>query len=83
MANKIEEEYIYGKNDLFALIIILKQMLSEEDFKNMVLELSNATNALNYNINTIKIEKVLNRMGFPLNWKDIMNIERSYDDRKN
>ena len=81
--NKIEEEYIYGKNDLFALIIILKQMLSEEDFKNMVLELSNATNALNYNINTIKIEKVLNRMGFPLNWKDIMNIERSYDDRKN
>ena len=81
--NKIEEEYIYGKNDLFALIIILKQMLSEEDFKNMVLELSNVTNALNYNINTIKIEKVLNRMGFPLNWKDIMNIERSYDDRKN
>ena len=36
------------------------------------------TNALNYNINTIKIEKVLNRMGFPLNWKDIVNIERSF-----
>ena len=79
--NKIDEEYIYGKNDLFALVIILKQMLSKEDFKNMILELENATDALNYNVSTIKIEKVLNRMGFPLNWKDIVNIERSNNDK--
>ena len=79
--NKIDEEYIYGKNDLFALIIILKQMLSKDDFKNMITELENATDNLNYNLTTIKIEKVLNRMGFPLNWKDIVNIERSNNDK--
>ncbi len=72
-------EYIYGKNDLFALIIILKQLLTKEDFKNLIFELENATETLNYNILSIKLEKVLKRMGFPTNWKDIVNIERSID----
>ena len=35
--------------------------------------------AQNYNITTIKLESVLERMGFPKNWKDITNIERSVD----
>ena len=29
---KINGEYIYGKNDLFSLIIILKRVLKKEDF---------------------------------------------------
>lgn len=76
---KVDNEYIYGKNDLFALIIIMKQMLQKEDFKNMVLEIDNVIQTLNYNITTIKLESVLERMGFPKNWKDITNIERSVD----
>ncbi len=74
---KEEDEYIYGKNDLFALIIILKQMLTIEDFKNMTIEMDNVIETLNYNLKTISIETVLNRMGFPLNWKDLSKIERS------
>lgn len=76
---KEDDEYIYGKNDLFALIIIMKQMLQYEDFKNMTMELENVIATLNYNLNTISIEDVLNRMGFPLNWKDLAKIERSKD----
>ena len=76
---KENDEYIYGKNDLFALIIIMKQLLQKEEFKNMTIELDNVVETLNYNLNTIKIEDVLERMGFPKNWKDLANIERSKD----
>ena len=72
-------EFICGKNDLFALVIILKQLLSKEDFKNFILELEDTLNALNYNLYTIKIDKVYKRIGFPDNWKDLMNIERRLD----
>ena len=76
---QVDNEYVQGKNDLFALIIIMKQMLQAEDFKNMSLELENVVQTLDYNLHTIKLEKVLNRMGFPLNWQDLAKIERSID----
>jgi len=72
-------EYIYGKSDVFALLIIMRQLLISEDFKNMTMELENVVQTLNYNLTTIKIEKVLNRMGFPQNWTDLAGIERSVD----
>ena len=72
---KDEEGYIYGKCDLFALIIIMKQMLVTEDFKNMIYELENVVETLNYNLTIIKIDKILNQMGFPLNWKVLSKIE--------
>lgn len=79
---KEDDEYTQGKNDLFALIIIMKQMLRTEDFKNMTIELDNIIETLNYNLHTIDIHDVLNRMGFPVNWKDIANIERSLIDNE-
>ena len=76
---KIEDEYAKGKYDLFALVIIMKQLLEKESFKNMSYEIDNVIETLNYNLNTIKIDDVLDRMGFPLNWKDLSKIERSTD----
>ena len=76
---KENNEYTQGKNDLFALLIIMKQLLQTEDFKNMTMELENIVQTLNYNLHTITIDKVLNRMGFPKNWKDLSKIERSWD----
>jgi len=76
---KVEEDYSKGKCDLFALIIIMKQLLENEAFKNMSYEIDNVIETLNYNLHTIKIDEVLNRMGFPLNWKDLSKIERSID----
>lgn len=77
---KEKGEYIYGKSDLFALLIIMRQMLTTEDFKNMTNELENIVATLDYNLTSIKIEKVLNRMGFPKNWKDLAGIERSVEE---
>ena len=71
--------YKNGKNDLFALIIIMKEMLQFEEFKSMILEIENCISTLDYNLNTISIKDVLNRMGFPNNWKDIATIERKKD----
>ena len=76
---KEEGDYIYGKRDLFALVIIMKQLLQAEDFKNMTIELDNIIQTLNYNLHSISIDKVFKRMGFPLNWMDLAKIERSSD----
>jgi len=71
---QVDGEYKYGKNDLFALLIIMKQLLTHTEVKNMVLEIEHALDNLNYNLHSIPLSKVLNRMGFPDNWKDIANI---------
>ena len=76
---KEDDEYICGKNDLFALIIILKQMLDKEEFKNMTMELNNVIETLDFNLHTITINDILNRMGFPINWMSLANMERSKD----
>ena len=68
--------YVKGKNDIFALSIILRQMLSTDDMKKMISEVDTALKNLEFNLNSITIEKVLDRMGFPYNWKEIANIEK-------
>jgi abortive infection bacteriophage resistance protein len=73
---KEDGEYVKGKNDLFALLIILRQILSNEDVKNLILELDRVIENLKINLHSISIEKVLERMGFPNNWKEIANIEK-------
>lgn len=76
---KIDGEYIYGKNDSFSLLIIMKQLLEKEKFNSLVIEVENAIQTLAYNLKTIDIKVVLKRMGFPVNWKELKNIERSRD----
>ena len=73
---KVDNEYVQRKNDLFALLIILRQLLRNEDVKNLILEIDRALENLKLNLHTIPIEKVLDRMGFPYNWKEIANIEK-------
>ena len=71
----IDSEYIYGKNDIFALIIILKQMLSNDEFRLLIYEIEYELNILEGKLNSISIEKVMDRMGIPTNYKEILNIE--------
>jgi len=72
---KIDGEYIYGKQDLFALIIILKELLTEDDFKMMMNEINYEIDWLTSKIKCINIRKILNRMGFPENYRQISYIE--------
>ncbi len=69
-----EDEYIYGKNDLFSLVIILKQMLTKEDFKKLIREIKNEVIDLDEVVDVVPLEKILERIGFPFNWKDIANL---------
>ncbi len=72
----MNNEFIYGKNDLFALIIIMKSMLKESEVRNLMLELKSVIENLEYNLRTIPINKILDRMGFPENFMDIIDIEK-------
>lgn len=69
------DEYVYGKNDVFALIIIMKEMLKPDEFKNLVLEIKHNVSNLEMNLSSISINKVLDRMGFPVNWEELINIK--------
>ena len=68
---KEEDEYIYGKNDLFSLVIILKQMLSKEDFKNLMIEIKQEVKKLDDIVSTVPLTGILERIGFPNNWMEI------------
>ena len=72
---KVDDEYIYGKHDIFALIIILKEVLTFSDFKMMMNEIEYEIDWLSSKLNSININKVLYRMGFPENYKEISYIE--------
>ena len=71
---KDEDGYIYGKNDLFSLVIMLKVMLSKDDFDEMITEISREVENLDKIVNTVPLDTILNRIGFPNNWKDIKEL---------
>lgn len=71
---KTEDEYICGKNDLFAVIIVLKQMLSSEEFRNLINEIGYEIDILDGRIDTLSVEELLNKISFPNNWRDILDI---------
>lgn len=70
---KSDEYYKYGKNDLFALMIILKYMLSEDEFRDLFNELEYEIDLLTGKINILSISTILNKIGFPDNWKGIID----------
>ena len=70
-----DDHYNYGKNDLFALVIILKQLLTKDEFESMIYELGYEIDYLDGKINTVPLGLILNKIGFPTNWRDIRNID--------
>lgn len=68
-------EYIKGKNDIFALIIILKQMLTKDEFMHMMDEINLKLQDLTWQIKSVKINKIYDTLGFPKNYMDLINIE--------
>lgn len=68
------DEYIYGKNDLFSLVIMFKHILSEDDFKLLIYELGYEIDLLNGKIRCIDFDKILSEIGFPVNWRKILEL---------
>ena len=70
----MNEEYIYGKNDLFAIVIILKQLLRRDDFFLFMSEIEYEMQILSDRLKTIPIEKVMDKMGFPINYEEMVRL---------
>lgn len=69
-----KNEYIYGVNDLFAIIIIMKEILKDEDFHLMMNEICYELDVLDGKLEIIEIDKVMDAMGFPKNYKEIVRM---------
>jgi abortive infection bacteriophage resistance protein len=70
----IDHEYIYGKGDLFAVVIIFKYLLSKDDFRLFINEVEYELSRLDGKLHSIPLDPVLDRMGFPKNYSQLLNI---------
>lgn len=71
---KTNGEYIYGKNDLFSLMIILKNLLVKDTFTMLMNEITYELEILEGKLKSISIDKVLDRMGFPKNYRELARL---------
>lgn len=69
-----DDEYIFGKNDLYALVIIMKQMLSDSEFRECIDEIGYEIDVLDSKVDAVPLNLILNKIGFPDNWRDIKKL---------
>ena len=72
----MDNEYIYGKNDLFSVVIMMKSMIKKDEFDLFEKEISDLIDELNNKLKSIEINKILDCMGFPKNWKELKDIDK-------
>lgn len=70
----INDEYMYGKNDLFAVMIILKTMLTKDEFRDLVNQIGYEIDILDGKVDVVPTSLILNKIGFPDNFREILNI---------
>lgn len=68
---KTGEQYIYGKRDLFSLVIAFRYLLPKEDFMIFKKELVDAITKYLKISGRLGEAELLQYMGFPVNWKSI------------
>ena len=69
-------QYIYGKRDLFSLVIAFRYFLPNEDFKKFKASLNRIIAHYLCSQNSISESELLNYMGFPSNWKKITRYKK-------
>ena len=50
-------------------------MLTEEEFRNFVNEIGYEIDVLDGRVDIVPLNTILNKIGFPSNWRDILTIE--------
>lgn len=71
-----KNEYIQGKRDLFAAVIALRRLLSNNDYKRMSKEIYRAIGNLRKKLTVINLADVLKEMGFPENWRELSSATK-------
>ncbi len=73
--SKMEDEYMYGKGDVFAVVLIFKYLLSKDDFRLFLNEVSYELDRLAGKLDSIPVYYVLDHMGFPTNYLELLDME--------
>ena len=68
-------EYNYGKNDLFSVVIIFKYLLTDKEFREFINEVGYEIDMLEGKTSTVPINNFLNKIGFPNNWREIVELD--------
>lgn len=71
---RMNGEFTSGKNDLFALIIIMKFLLRDDEFRLLIKEIDYEKSVLGGKLKVIDIEDVMGFMGFPRNYTSLINM---------
>lgn len=69
-------QYINGKNDLFAVVIALKYMLSDSWHKDFMKELKALIDKYLKKHDSISEQELYEKMGFPENWRKITRYRK-------
>ncbi len=64
-------QYLYGKHDMFALLIAFRYLLDKDDFKVLKKELTRLLNSFSATTSVSQKNKLLQAMHFPSNWSNI------------
>jgi hypothetical protein len=70
----MDDEYIYGKHDIFAVLIIMKYLLRKEDFREFMKEVEYEVEKLDGIIDSVPVEKILDQMGLPKNYMELVEL---------
>jgi abortive infection bacteriophage resistance protein len=69
-------KYIFGKNDLFSVVISFRYLLSKPEFIRFKLQLKRILSHFEKNSGSLTMKKLLGYMGFPSNWGDITKYRK-------
>lgn len=70
-------QYRYGKKDLFAVVIAFRYLIPAKDFLAFKKKLSRLIDNASMGLTHMDDSELLERMGFPPNWKDITRYRLS------
>lgn len=70
----INGNYKCATRDLFSIVLCLKLLLDKKDFNCFYSKLIRNIQELEKSITTIKIQSILNVMGFPRNYKKLLKL---------
>ena len=67
---------MYGKQDLFAVVIALQYLINNDDFKQFKANLSKLIKTGLKQCSHLTEEQLLDNMGFPANWAKITRYKK-------
>lgn len=68
-------QFIYGKRDLFAIVIAFRYLLPNSDFKKFKQRLSKILSHYSNSSAALNENELLRLMGFPMNWQKIAKLK--------